>query len=185
MGQSRGLDVDGFSETILNTLSWDLRDDNGEIVPSGEYRVEYLIPGNDLSSEVTVLVQTPLAIPDYFSIDVLVTARDGIHIESVPSVLTIRLQNNLPQDVSFDFGDCKVMINSNLYGDCGPKNLLGNQVVTIAQTAIIPFEGDNTYSVSLGDSNLSKDISFYAISDTDNGMSNGEVGNLDVRLSTD
>ena len=185
MGQSRGLDVDGFSETILNTLSWDLTGDNGEIVPSGEYRVEYLIPGNDLSSEVTVLVQTPLAIPDYFSIDVLVTARDGVHIESVPSVLTIRLQNNLPQDVSFDFGDCKVIINSNLYGDCGPKNLLGNQVVTISQTAIIPFEGDNTYSVSLGDSNLSEEISFYAISDTDNGMSNGEIGNLDVRLSTD
>ena len=184
VGQSRGMDVDGYSTTPLSVLSWDLTDNEGNIVPSGEYTVEYLIPGEDISSELTVMVQTPFTIPEAISMEVVITARDGAHVESAPSILTVTLQNNLQDKVSFDSGDCKLIINTNLVGDCGPNDFDSNQVVTIAQMAIIPVEGINQYSISLGDSGLLKEVTFTAIADNDNGTSYGQSSNLDLQLST-
>lgn len=184
IGQSRGMDVDGYSTTPLSVLSWDLTDNEGNIVPSGEYTVEYLIPGEDISSEITVMVQTPIAIPEAISMEVVITARDGAHVESAPSILTVTLQNNLQKKVNFDSGDCKLIINTDLVGDCGPDNFESHQVVTIAQMAIIPNEGINQYSISLGDGGLSKEVTFTALADNDDGISYGQSSALKLQLST-
>ena len=44
LDQSRGMDIDAFSTTSFNSLTWDLTNSEGEIVPSGDYIVEYFIP---------------------------------------------------------------------------------------------------------------------------------------------
>ena len=63
LGQSRGLDIDANSETILETLTWDLKNSEGEYVQSGDYIVEYYIAGEELSSTVEIHVQTPIDVP--------------------------------------------------------------------------------------------------------------------------
>ena len=64
LGQSRGLDIDANSETVLETLTWDLKNSEGEYVPSGDYIVEYYIAGEQLSSTVEIHVQTPIDVPE-------------------------------------------------------------------------------------------------------------------------
>ena len=60
LGQSRGLDIGANSDSVLDTLTWDLRNSEGEYVPSGDYTVEYYIAGEGLTSSVEIHVQTPL-----------------------------------------------------------------------------------------------------------------------------
>ena len=59
-GQSRGLDIDSNSVTSLQTLTWDLKDINGEFVSSGDYTIQYFVAGEELSSFVQLHVQTPV-----------------------------------------------------------------------------------------------------------------------------
>ena len=49
LGQTRGMDIAANSNTLLNQLNWDLKDANGKYVSSGDYVVEYIVPGEDLS----------------------------------------------------------------------------------------------------------------------------------------
>ena len=56
--------------------------------------------------------------------------------------------------MELDFQNCALVINSELHGDCGPTSLRGMEVVTIAQILIELSAGENTYSVSIGDSQL-------------------------------
>ena len=82
VGQSRGLDLGADSETETETLTWDLRNDDGELVPSGDYTIEHIIPGEGLSSSVTIHAQTPNNIPEGLEMEVVATSRTGIHFES-------------------------------------------------------------------------------------------------------
>jgi hypothetical protein len=112
LGQSRGLDLDATSTVTLDSLYWDLTDSNGQYVPSGDYSIEYFVAGEELSSMVNVHVQTPVVAPDGLDLELVVTARDGIHAEASPSIVTVRLHNNLNEEMALDFGDCKLVINS-------------------------------------------------------------------------
>ena len=81
LGQSRGLDIGANSESILDTLTWDLRYSEGEYVPSGDYTVEYFIAGEGLASSVEIHVQTPFDVPEDLDMTIIATARDGVHAE--------------------------------------------------------------------------------------------------------
>ena len=183
LGQSRGLDLDAFSSIDLNTLSWDLTDSNGELVPSGDYILEYFLAGEELSSTVNVHVQTPITAPLGLEMEVIATARDGVHAESSPSILSIRLHNSLSEQMDLDFGDCRLAINSELFSQCGPSLLSGHEVVTIAQIPYMLSFGENTFTVSLGDNVLSQTVMLEAVADEDEGVNSGDLGSLTVSLA--
>ena len=82
LGQSRGLDLDASSTTESEPLFWDLKDSNGLFVQSGYYDIELVIAGEELSSTVSVHVQTPVSIPDGLELELIATARDGIHAQA-------------------------------------------------------------------------------------------------------
>ena len=184
LGQSRGLDIGANSESILDTLTWDLRDSDGEYVPSGDYTVEYFIAGEGLTSSVDIHVQTPIDIPEELEMTVIATARDGVHAEASPSILTVRLANTLNENMDLDFQNCALVINSELHGDCGPTSLRGMEVVTIAQIPVELSAGENTYSVSIGDSQLRQDITVIAIEDVDQGVNSGPLGEMTLDLQS-
>ena len=182
LGQSRGLDIDAFSTTNFDSLSWDLTNSDGEIVPSGDYIVEYFIPGEELSSTVTVHVQSPVDVPDGLEMSVITTSREGVYSEAEPIIISIRLHNSLNEDVALDFGECRLVINSELFGECGPNNLMANQIVTIAQIPYLLDSGINEFTVSIGDSVLSQTITLDAFSDSDQGVNSGNLDSISLEL---
>ena len=182
LGQSRGLDIDSNSVTQLNSLTWDLRDANGEFVPSGDYAIEYFVAGEELSAMVNVHVQTPVFVPEEVEMIVVASARDGVHAESSPSLITVRLKNTAPEEISLDFHDCAVIINLELYGQCGPEKLRANEIVTISQIPFMPNEGQNEFTISLGDSEASQEFTIDAVTDEDSGINNGDLTKLELEL---
>ena len=182
LGQSRGMDLDAYSAKNLDSLTWDLTDSNGQFVPSGDYIIEYFVAGEELSSTVTVHVQTPIETPDGLELSLIATARNGVHTESTPSVISVRLHNTLAEEIQLNFDGCKLVINSELFGSCGPNSLHANEVVTIAQVAYMLEVGENTYTASLGDGVLAQSVALNAIADDDQGLSQGDVSSIDVGL---
>ena len=182
LGQSRGMDLDAASSIILDSLYWDLTDSNGELVPSGDYTIEYFVAGEELSSTVDVHVQTPVAVPDGLDLEVIVTARDGVHAEASPSIITARIHNSLAQEMLLDFGDCRLTINSQLYDSCGPASLSANEIVTIAQIPVSLESGENSISIALGDNVLSKEIILNVVDDSDQSTSVGNLENINLNL---
>ena len=182
LGQSRGLDIDAFSTTNFDSLTWDLTDSDGEIVPSGDYIVEYFIPGEGLSSSIDVHVQSTVVIPEGLEMSVVTTAREGVYSEEEPSIISIRLHNSLNENIALDFGECRLIINSELFDECGPNNLLANQIVTIAQIPFLLDSGINEFTVSIGDSTLSQTIMLDAVSDSDQGVNSGNLDSISLDL---
>ena len=184
-GQSRGLDIDSNSVTNLETLTWDLKDINGEFVSSGDYTIQYFVAGEELSSFVQLHVQTPVEIPDGLEMDVLVTSRTGAHSENSPSIVTVRLQNTLNQEINTEFGECKIEINSVLFGSCGPSSMSSKEIVTVEQIPIDLVSGNNEIVVSLGDGSLTKLITLEATADDDVGVWEGDYSNLELSLQVE
>ena len=184
-GQSRGLDIDSNSVTSLQTLTWDLKDINGEFVSSGDYTIQYFVAGEELSSFVQLHVQTPVEIPDGLEMDVLVTSRTGAHSENSPSIVTVRLQNTLNQEINTEFGECKIEINSVLFGSCGPSSISSKEIVTVEQIPIDLVSGNNEIVVSLGDGSLTKLITLEATADDDVGVWEGDYSNLELSLQVE
>ena len=182
LGQSRGMDLGAFSTTQMNTLTWDLTDSEGEIVPSGDYTIEYIIAGEDISSTLDIHVQTPTNVPEGLAMELIATARDGVHSQSSPTIISVRLHNSLNENMELQFEECRLVINYELYNSCGPDLLMPNQIITIAQIPFSPEIGVNEYTVSLGDEVLSQTISFEAIGDFDDGIMTGDYGNLELSL---
>lgn len=182
LGQSRGLDLDASSTTETDPLFWDLKDSDGLFVKSGYYDIELVIAGEDLSSTVSVHVQTPVSVPDGLEFEMIATARDGIHAQASPSIITARLHNTLPIDINLDLEGCKLSLNSQLIDDCGPSTLKGHQIVTIAQIAVSLDSGLNEFSMSLGDGVLMTNLVIDAIEDEDEGTWTGNLDNLELSL---
>lgn len=182
LGQSRGMDIDAVSTTDLNSLFWDLTNSDGQIVPSGDYIVEYFIAGEELSSSVSVHVQSPVDIPEGVEMSIIATARDGVHSEAAPSIISVRLHNSLAEDITLDFGECRLIVNSELFEECGPNGLQANQIVTIAQIPFMLDDGVNEFTISLGDSVLSETFSLDAAPDGDQGIYSGNLESITLDL---
>ena len=187
LGQNRGMDLGAYSTNDLADLTWDLTDSQGEPVPSGNYIVEYFIAGEELSSSVTIHVQSIVDVPEGVEMIVTPTARDGIHAESSPSIISIRLHNTLEEDVQLNMGDCRIVINNELFESCGPDSLRTGEVVTVDQVPVMLDSGENQFTISLGSQALTQTISLNAVSDNDQGESSGDISalNLELILSDD
>ena len=149
------------------------------------YTVEYFVAGEELSSSVNIHVQSMVDIPEGIDMVVTATARDGVHTESSPSIISVRLHNTLDEEIQLDLGECRIVVNNDLYNSCGPYNLAQNEVVTIDQFPVIPTYGDNDFTVSLGSQSLSQTVSFSAIPDVDDGESTGDLSTIDLDLILD
>ena len=182
LGQSRGLDLGAYSTTNLPELTWDLTDSNGNPVPSGDYTIEYFVAGEELSSTVNVHVQSLVEIPEGLELIAIATARDGVHAESSPSILSVRLHNTMDYDIELNFGDCKVVVNDDLLDPCGTERLRAHEIITISQVAIELNQGMNLFDVSLGSDSLKQTIEILAAADADQGISSGDVSSMDLEL---
>jgi DNA-binding MarR family transcriptional regulator len=81
-----------------------------------------------------------------------------------------------------DLEGCKLSLNSQLIGECGPSALEGHQIVTIAQIAVPLDSGLNEFSMSLGDGVLMTNLVIDAIEDEDEATWTGDLDNLDLSL---
>ena len=184
LGQSRGMDIGANSETPVPVLNWDLTNNDGEFVSPGDYIVEYFIAGEELSSTVNVHVQTPVTIPDELEISAVVSARDGVHSESAPSILTIRLQNNHQDGFDLNFQECALVINDELHGECGPDSIKGFEALTIAQIPVEIQSGQNSFNISLGDNSLTEELTIVGETSENTGETIPEQSQLEVLLET-
>ena len=166
-GQNRGLDIGASASIDLETLSWDLKDSNGNYVAPGDYDIEYYVPNEELSSFNKIHVQTPIDVPDGVELEVIQTARDGIHKTNSPSMLTVRLYNSNSEPIILEQGDCKLNFNSELIGDCGPSEFEAYEIVTIKQFTIVPELGENYFNISLGDGLLNQEVVVNAVENQD------------------
>ena len=182
LGQSRGLDLDASATIEFESLFWDLKNSEGTLVPSGFYDVEFIVAGEDLSSTVRVHVQTPVSIPDEVELEVIATARDGIHAEASPSIITIRLHNTLATDVDLDLEGCKISINTQLIGSCGPDVLAGYEIITIAQIPVSLESGLNEFDLALGDGVLLTSLVIEAAGDIDEASSIGNIEDIELSI---
>ena len=78
------------------------------------------------------------------------TSRTEVHYDVSPSLITVRIANTLDEILDLDFDDCRLVINDELYGDCGPDSIYGKEIVTIAQIPVNINLGQNDFSISLG-----------------------------------
>ena len=101
-GQSRGLDLGPSSSTVMESLSWDLTDSNGDLVSPGDYTVQYIIAGEELSSSLEVHVQTLMDIPEGVFMEANYNSRTGIISSDSPTIITLRMVNTLNQNVQVD-----------------------------------------------------------------------------------
>jgi len=181
-GQNRGLDIGSSSTLSLDTLTWDLRNSNGEFVQPGEYQIEYYIPNAGLSSINSIQVQTPIEIPEALELEVIATARDGNHKVNSPSVITVRIVNTIGEEISLNTDGCKLNLNQNLLGHCGKENYKPYEISTIAQFTVVPELGENFYNISLGDEALKHSITINAVENVDLMDNFDQFENLDVDL---
>ena len=165
LDQSNDMNLESQSSITLETLYWDLTDSDGQFVPSGDYTIEYILSGEGLSSMIDVQVQMPFSIPEGLELELIVTSRDGVLTDASPSIVTLRLHNNLNEEIALNFGDCKLVINSQLRDSCGPDKLSSNEILTISQYPVILDAGEYLISATLGDSTLSSETSVIVIQD--------------------
>ena len=182
LGQSRGMDLGAYSTNDLVDLTWDLTDSDGKPVPSGDYTIEYFVAGEELSSSVTIHVQSLVDVPEGIDMIVTSTARDGIHAESSPSIISVRLHNTNQEEIQLNMGECKIVINSELFDSCGSGILESGEVLTVSQVPVALDNGDNQFEISLGSQSLSQTITLNAIKDDDQGESSGDLSLLDLEL---
>jgi len=180
--QSRGLELAASSTLDRGLLSWDLLDDGGMLVPSGEYVVEVIVAGSGLSSSQSVEVQTPVLIPEGLELEAAITTRTGVFSSDSPAVLTLNLVNNLDQEMTLDMNECRVNINDVLSEACGPSVLAPHEVYHLTSSLIILEEGEQVISWALGDGALSDSTTISAAAGEGTGTSTGDLSALELRL---
>ena len=116
-----------------------------------------LLP-EELSSSVSIHAQTPTNIPCGLEMYVTATSRTGVHYDASPSLITVRIANTLDEILDLDFDDCRLVINDELWR-LRSDSIYGKEIVTIAQIPVNINSGQNDFSISLGYSTLSKELS--------------------------
>jgi DNA-binding MarR family transcriptional regulator len=181
-GQSRGLELAASSTLDRELLSWDLLDDEGMLVPSGEYIVEAIVAGSGLSSSQIVEVQTPVLIPEGLELEATITSRTGVFSIDSPAVLTLNLVNNLDQEMILDMDECRVNIDEVLSEACGPSALAPHEVYHLTSSLVILEEGEQVISWALGDGALSDSTTISVAASEGTGTSTGDLSALELRL---
>lgn len=183
-GQSRGMDVPAGSTTSLSTLTWDLTDSNGDMVDSGDYSIEYVIAGEDMSSTIDVHVQTPSEIPEGLSMEVSSNSRTGVLYSDSPTIITTRLINSLDEPLTINLDGCLLVIADILYEDCMPGSdvFAPHEIRTISHTPLMLNEGTHSITVSLGDNTVSEELALEVEQGRVLGSSIGDLSTAAVEI---
>ena len=122
-GQSRGLDV-ASGTTTLDSQTWNLEDDSGNLVPPGTYTVTVELAGSELSSSVEVNVQQNAGLPSELVYSSTLAYRGDSVAVGEPIVLSYKVYNPTALPIELSVTDeCKLLITfeSNLFGPkCTP-----------------------------------------------------------------
>ena len=180
-GQSRGMDIGADSTTQFPQLTWDLVDDDGNMVLPGNYVIEYVIAGEEISNAIEIHVQTPLSTPEGFVLETFINSRGP----GSPAILTLRALNTLDVEMNFDLGDCLINIDGILHGDCfDGLALAAREVRLISHIPLVLAAGTHQIDVSFGDGLLSRTID-YTMDVSTLGVSNGDLSQAVIEIDID
>jgi predicted transcriptional regulator len=165
IGQSRGLDLGAGSVTSLEQLTWDLKDEDGELVESGVYSIEIVLERSGLTTTIPVEIQSAFIIDSNLELDLKLSTRDGIVREGSGALITLSLFNPTPSSIAFNEEGCKItsVIDGfeQIWSAClpGDQVLLPFEIRPLLQTVMDLSTGQHDISFALGDDVLSSQIS--------------------------
>jgi len=165
IGQSRGLDLSADSVTSLDRLTWDLKDDNGQLVESGTYVIEVILERSGLTTTIPVDVQSAFTVDSALELVLELATRDGIVRAGSGALLSLSLYNPTASSIEFSEGGCKITSNidgvEEMWGSClpGEQMLLPFEVRPLLQTVMDLPAGQHDISFALGDNVVSSQIS--------------------------
>lgn len=96
-GLSRGLDLFAGETKAMNTLEWDMKNEQDQWLPSGFYSIEAYHPTTGLNNTQTVRIQTPVALPD--DVVFTVTKNQRTADATGPSLFSVNLNNPTTQSI--------------------------------------------------------------------------------------
>jgi len=92
-GQSQNIDLSNGEILQFEGLNWDLKDETGTYVPSGQYSIMAIHPTTDLSDEVQVEIQTSIEIPQQLELVLTIGNRQQVILDDQNLILGVSLYN--------------------------------------------------------------------------------------------
>jgi DNA-binding MarR family transcriptional regulator len=179
--QSRGMNIASGSTTQFPQLTWDLFDDDGQLVSPGTYIVEYVIAGEDITNRMEINIQTPLSVPEGFELESTINSRGS----GSPAILTLRALNTLGVEMDFTLENCLINIDGILYGECfDGATLAPHEIRLIRHIPLKLTAGSHQLEVALGDGLLSRTIE-YTMESSTLGVSNGDLSQAIIDIDID
>ena len=96
-GLSRGIDLFAGETKAMNTLEWDMKNEQNQWLPSGFYTVEAYHPSTGLNATEDVRIQTPVALPE--DIVFTVTKNHRTTDSTGPSLFSVNANNPTAQSI--------------------------------------------------------------------------------------
>ena len=110
-GQNRGLDI-GTGTTALDQHTWDLTNQNGDLVSPGLYTITIELAGSGLSATSEVMVQQNAGIPSELIFSTSVTHREDVLSLGEPFVVAYELRNPTSEAIDINSLDaCQLLIS--------------------------------------------------------------------------
>ena len=110
-GQSRGLDI-GTGTTLLDQHTWDLTNQDGELVSPGLYTITIELAGSGLSATSEVMIQQNAGIPPELIFSTSIAHREDVLSLGEPFVIAYELHNPTSEAIEISSLDaCQLLIS--------------------------------------------------------------------------
>jgi DNA-binding MarR family transcriptional regulator len=127
-GLSRGVDLFAGETKVMNTLVWDMKNEQNQWLPSGFYTVEAYHPSTGLNDTKNVRIQTPVILPDDLVFSVTKNQRTAD--SSGPSLISVNLNNPTSQSVDLSsVGPCFIEVEFEALRSIGMECFAGVDLI--------------------------------------------------------
>ena len=127
-GLSRGVDLFAGETKVMNTLVWDMKNEQNQWLPSGFYTVEAYHPSTGLNDTKNVRIQTPVILPDDLVFSVTKNQRTAD--SSGPSLISVNLNNPTSQSVDLSsVGPCFIEVELEALRSIGMECFAGVDLI--------------------------------------------------------
>ena len=110
-GQSRGLDI-GTGTTVLDQHTWDLTNQDGDLVSPGLYTITIELAGSGLSATSEVMIQQNAGIPPELIFSTSIAHREDVLSLGEPFVIAYELHNPTSEAIDIRSLDtCQLLIS--------------------------------------------------------------------------